>query len=253
MHRRARGFHHGLPIATCIGLALSVLAPAWAAHPVLTEDTGTQGQGRFELELGLERVREGDGHAFEFGPQLSWGATEALDLIVRPSWLDLRGAEASSRGAGDTALDLKWRFFEGDPLSFGLRAGVDLPTGSDDRGLGAGKVGYHGVLIASYDLEPLSFHANVGVIHVGNIPLQRRDLALVSVAVVWAVHEGVKLSAEGGAASHPDRQRSTWPAVARFGVIWTLDKSWDVDLGYQTRLNRAAPEAAVLAGATLRW
>jgi hypothetical protein len=226
---------------------------ARAAHPVLTEDTGTQGKGRFELELGTEWAREGDARAFEFGPQLSWGALDNLDLIVRASWLDLRGTDASSRGIGDTALDVKWRFLEEGSFSLGLRAGVDLPTGNVDRDLGTGEVGYHGVLIASYDTEPFSFHANVGAIHVGNVPLQRRDLALGSVAVVWVVQEGLKLSAEVATASNPDPERNTWPAVARFGAICTLDKYWDVDIGYQTRLNHAAPETVILAGATLRW
>lgn len=241
-----------LLLVCATGASLSP-AVADAAHPTLTEDTGTQGAGRFELELGFERVREGDAHAVEFGPQLSCGALANLDFIVRPAWLDLRGAEGSTRGIGDTALDVKWRFLEDGPFSLGLRAGIDLPTGDEDKSLGTGEVGYHGVLIVSYDMEPLSFHANVGTIHIGNIPLQRSDLAFASVAVVWAAREDLKFSAEVGAAANPDPERSTWPSVARFGVIWTLDKYWDIDLGYQARLNRAAPEAAILAGATLRW
>lgn len=241
-----------LPCACALAVSLAPLG-VHAAHPTLTEDTGTQGIGKFELELGFQRVRENDARAFEFGPQLSWGALENVDLIVRPTWLDLRGADTSSRGIGDTALDLKWRFYEGGAFSAGLRAGADLPTGNHDQSLGTGKVGYHGVLIASCDMDPLSFSANAGIIHVGNIPLQRSDLTLVSVAVIWAARAGLKVSAEVGAASNPDPEQGTWPAVARFGLIWTLDPYWDVDVGYQTRLNRAAPEAAILAGATLRW
>ncbi len=47
---------------------------ARAEHPMLTEDTGTQGQRRFELEQGLA-FTQGDpsfgGNGREFGPQLS--------------------------------------------------------------------------------------------------------------------------------------------------------------------------------------
>ena len=39
---------------------------------MLTEDTGTQGTGSFELELG-QAARDGDMRAFQFAPQLSWG------------------------------------------------------------------------------------------------------------------------------------------------------------------------------------
>lgn len=220
---------------------------------MLTEDTGTQGKGRYELELGFQQLREGDARAFEFGPQFSWGVVDVLDLIVRPVWLDLRGPDASVRGIGDTALDVKWRFVDDGPVSFGLRAGLDLPTGNEVKGLGTGEVGYHGVLIATWEMESLSFSANLGVLHVGNIPLQRRDLVLASVGAAWVAREGLQLTAEVAAASNPDPDRSTWPTVARFGIIWTLDEHWDLDVGYQTRLNRAAPDTAILAGATLRW
>jgi hypothetical protein len=232
---------------------LAAVSPSFAAHPMLTEDTGTQGKGRFELELGFERVREGDAKAFEFGPQLSWGLLDNLDLIVRPTWLDLRGSADSARGLGDTALDAKWRFIEDGPWSFGLRAGLDLPTANEGKGLGTGETGYHGVLIATWAIEALVVSANLGILHVGKVPLQRRDLALASVGVVREVREGLKLGAEVDAASNPDPNRSPWPTVARIGVIWSLNKYWDVDVGYQAPLNHAAPDAAILAGATLRW
>jgi hypothetical protein len=63
-------------------------APAvFAAHPMLTEDTGTQGTGKFELELGFAQARDGGTNALEFGPQLSYGVQDNVDLIARPTWL----------------------------------------------------------------------------------------------------------------------------------------------------------------------
>ena len=239
----------GVAVAVLVGAAL----PALAMHPMLTEDTGTQGKGRFELELGFERVREGDATSFEFGPQLSWGALDNVDLIVRPAWLDLRGNADSARDLGDTALDVKWRFLEANPWSYGLRAGLDLPTGSEDKGLGSGKTGYHGVLIATWAVDALSVSANVGVLHVGNLPLQRRNLGLATVGIVWEAREGLRLAAEVDTATNPDPGRSSWPTVTRVGIVWSLDKHWDVDVGYQAPINRPAPDAAILAGATLRW
>lgn len=81
----------------------------------------------------------------------------------------------------------------------------------------------------------------------------RRDQCLVSGSVVWAARADLKLSAEVGAASKPEPQRATWPVVARLGLIATVTPSLDVDVGYQTRLNRAAPEQMIVAGAPLRW
>ena len=30
---------------------LLIACPSWAAHPLITDDTGTQGKGKFQLEL----------------------------------------------------------------------------------------------------------------------------------------------------------------------------------------------------------
>ena len=78
---------------------------------MLTEDTGTQGTGNFELELGFAQARDGGTRALEFGPQLSYGALYNLDLIVRPTWLYVRGgaADGTTQGFGDTGFDFKWR------------------------------------------------------------------------------------------------------------------------------------------------
>jgi hypothetical protein len=244
MRRRlAAGALIGLP-----GLA----PPAEAAHPLLTEDPGTQGQGRFELELGAQRDRENGATAVELGPQLSLGVLDDVDLIVRPTWLDVRGSAADARGMGDTALDFKWRFLEEGPFAFGLRAGVDVPTGSTEKGLGTGKASPHAMLIAAWNAEPCSVYANVEYVHdplIGDRP----NLWGGSVAVLLAVADRWRFSAEAGVASNPVPSGAATLAVARFGAILSVTPWLDVDVGYQAPLNRAAPDQVVLVGATLRW
>ena len=85
--------------------SLLVLAAGWllaacaalAAHPLVTEDAGTQSAGNAELENGFSWTRDGDDRSFAFQPQLSWGLLPALDLIVAPSWLRHRTAEVVRR------------------------------------------------------------------------------------------------------------------------------------------------------------
>jgi hypothetical protein len=235
-------------------LAAALAAPAFAAHPLLTEDTGTQGAGKFELEMGFALAKDGGAKASEFGPQLSYGALDTLDLVVRPAWLDVRGTAAigTASGVGDTALDFKWRFFERDALSFGVRAGVDLPTGNDDKGLGNGKAAPHANLLATWVADPWLLAANVAWIRdplVGD----RHDLWAASAAAVWSANDAWRFSAEVGTAQNPDPARSAWLTVARFGTIATVVAGFDVDAGYQVRLTRAAPAQVFLAGATIRW
>ncbi len=230
---------------------------AFAAHPSLTEDTGTQGEGRFELELGVQQAHEGDTRSFELGPQLSYGLAANFDLILRPTWLDNRSSSADGsereRGIGDTALDFKWRFYEVDAVSLGVRAGVDLPTGSESRGLGSGTPAYRGVLIATFDAAPWSFSLNAGYVYNEPTAEQRRDTWVAAAGAVWVVREGLKLTADVGSERSADPARSTWPTVARIGVIYTVNQYWDLDVGYQSRLNDSAPRDVFLAGATVRW
>ena len=64
-------------------VALGACRFALAGHPMLTEDTGTQGTGNEGLELGFSWANDSGDRSFLFQPQLSYGATPTLDLIVR--------------------------------------------------------------------------------------------------------------------------------------------------------------------------
>ena len=231
---------------------------AQAAHPLITEDTATQGRGMFELEIGNAWTRDGSDRSFELGPQLSYGVLPHLDAILRPTWLDQRstidGGTVHARGAGDTAADLKWRFFERDKLSLAVRAGVNAPTGDADRGLGSGKPTYHGLLAASIDLAPIAVHANIGYTRNRADPMERRDLYHASAAAVWTVDASWRLLlAELATDTNVDKTQSAWPSVVRVGAIYTVKKGFDIDVGYQTRLNHAAPSQVLLVGVTARW
>jgi Putative MetA-pathway of phenol degradation len=239
-------------------LGLALPGVAHAAHPLISEDTATQGTGGFELEIGNAWTHDGSDRTYELGPQLSYGLLPNLDAILRPTWLDQRslidGETTRARGPGDTAVDLKWRFFQGAKLSFALRGGVSLPTGDADRGLGIGDPTWHGLLAATLDLSPVTVDANLGYTRNRGDPTQRRDLYHASAAAVWTVNPSWKvLVLELAADSNVDSISSEWPAVARVGVIYTVKKGLDLDIGYQARLNQVAPSAELLVGITFRW
>src|SRR6266851_5190253 len=242
------------------GLLLILALPmtVHAAHPLISEDTATQGRGNFELEIGNAWTRDGSDRSFELGPQLSYGILPQLDAILRPTWLDQRstidGEVFHARGVGDTAADLKWRFFERDKLSLAIRAGVNGPTGDADRGLGSGKPTYHGLLAASIDLAPIAVHANIGYTRNRADSVERRDLYHASAAAVWTVNTSWRLLlAELATDTNVDKTQSVWPSVVRVGAIYTVKRGFDIDVGYQTRLNHAAPSQALLVGVTVRW
>lgn len=227
--------------------------PLHAAHPLQTEDTGTQGDGNVEIENGLAWARSGPVASFVYQPQVSYGLGNAADLILQPSWRrERQEGQPTRRGAGDTNLDMKWRWPGDDPLSFGVRAGLTLPTA--DRGLGipGGKLAPHLLLIASYQEARFTAHANLGLASNRN-PGQRQVLPGVAAAGMWTASERLTLVLDGTAGPDPDPARRTWPANLLAGAIYGLRPGLDLDLGYLHSLRSASPSREWRAGLTYRF
>ena len=245
-----------LPETLVLAATLVCGGNAFAAHPILTEDPGTQGTGRFELELGQAFAR-GDplqgGKGTEFGPQLSYGVATTLDLIARTTWLTQAPADAPmASGWGDSLLDFKWRFFDTAPLALAIRAGLDIPTGNAARGLGTGGAGWHAIAIAGWQLESVNVNANLAYARVRQQGA-RGDIGAASAAIVGPNGSPWRTFIEATTVSNPDPGIAQWPAFARTGLIATVTDWLDLDMGYQARLNRAATRQVWLVGATLRW
>ncbi|MDY0747849.1 hypothetical protein SNE35_25325 [Paucibacter sp. R3-3] len=241
----------------CLLASFILAGPAHAAHPLQTEDTGTQGEGNLELENGLDRARNRDGSRdFSYQPQLSWGLTPEVDLIVQPSWLAHRDPAGgpTHRAAGDTNLDAKWRFYGSAPWSLAVRAGVTLATSGQDLGQPKGTVGAHGLLALTLDAAPLTAHFNVGAAENPNDVGQRRRIASTSVALMWQASDALILTMDGSLQSNPDPFRKAWPGLLLGGVIWTVRPGLDLDVGWQKSYGPAQPARRdLLMGLTWRF
>jgi len=230
-------------------------ASAHAAHPLLSEDPGTQGTGGVELEIGFAASdgEPGGGRASQLATQLAVGVHPAIDLFVVPRYLWVRPKdEPHRRGFGDTSLDVKWRFFEKEALQLAVRAGAELATGDATKGLGEEGTGWHAVLAMSVAVEPAQWLVNVGYTR-ARVKGERSHLPYATTAVIAPADGALRGFVEIGAQASSDPSRATWPAVARTGVMWKAASWLDLDVGAEGRLNRAAPRATLLAGATLRW
>ncbi len=227
---------------------------ACAGHPMLSEDTGTQGIGNAELELGFAWSRDRGDRYFLFQPQLSYGTSPTLDLIAQPSWLNNDDSkQGQEHGFGDTNLDMKWRFYGNAPLSFAVRAGFELPTGQYDLGLPHGEVSTHSLLVATLDTAPLTFDANIGYTFNPKSTGLRTDVYHVSAAATYAVNESAYLIVDTAADSSTDPQSARWSEVGLAGFIYTLAPGLDIDAGYRAPLNSAAIAKQWLVGITYRW
>lgn len=242
-------------------LAFLTASQAMAAHPLITDDAGTQGMGNFQLELNSEYSHEDENgateNAFELSTVLSYGIADTLDLVLGVPYQHIRlkdaGTKETESGLSDISLELKWRFYEKDGLSLGLKPGVTLPTGDDDRGLGAGKPTYSLFLIGSKEADPWQFHANLGYIRNENKSGERRNLWHASLAAMVEAAKDLLVVANIGIERNTDRNVNTHPAFALAGLIYSFSENFDVDLGVKVGLSNPETDYSLLAGLAWRF
>lgn len=225
--------------------------PLQAAHPLITEDTGTQGAGGWQIEVfGEDGKARGTGAPLERQDAvLSYGVARNADVQVGLPWI----RHAGGHGNGDVSLDLKWRFLERGPLSLGLKPAVTLPTGDEARRLGAGRAGWGSLLILSYDLGSWAFHAHAGYKRNRNSLGERESLKHLSGAVAVQAAPGVKVLVDVARTTSADPSESRAERYLVFGAIWSVGKDLDLDLGLKVGAGGAALDEALLLGLTARW
>lgn len=251
---------HRTPIAPpLLAAALWALAgPIHAAHPLISDDTATQGSGNWQLEANTDhtRTREAGIGVWEreANLQLTHGVAEALDVMVNLPWLyHSESDQAVQRGIGDLTLLAKWRFHDnGRGWTLGLRPELTLPSGSESRGLGNGRATASLTLLSQLESGAWTWLANAGYTYNDNRAGDRKHLWAASTALLYAVGEQWTLAADIGTARAADVSVDT-ERYGLLGVICHLGRDIDLDVGWRRSLG-AGPIARTLgAGLTLRW
>jgi hypothetical protein len=251
----------------------------WAGHPFITDDAGTQGAGNWQLELmgqynRHEVIADPSGgpvqqrsRATLLNPVLTYGLRDTVDVALGLNYLRTRVSENGlavdeASGMSDTSLELKWRFYDADNLSFAVKPGVTLPTGNESRGLGLGRTSWGINFIADYDVKPWAWFANLAYFHPRFASSQdaarlHDDLWRVSAGTTYEVRDKVWLVGELGLRTNEARNDPFFPGkhaqYAMLGLIHSPTARIDLDIGLRKGLNRAEADTVVLLGATLRW
>jgi hypothetical protein len=247
-----------------IGIIVLILigsTPALAAHPLITDDTGTQGTGNVQLELNSE-FGHSDGNGLKeatisLTTVLSYGIVDQLDVVLGVPFLQLRtedsGTTTTERGISDTSIEIKWRFYEKDGFSLALKPGIILPTGNESKGLGNGKVNYSFFFIGTKELEPWTFHLNLGYIRHENNREEKKDIWHASLASEFNLTKKLKAVANIGTERNPDPSSDMHPAFLLGGLVYSLTEKINLDLGANLGLNRADNYYSLLAGICFKF
>lgn len=236
-------------------------APVFAAHPLITEDTGTQGQGRFQLELtaefGADTERGVETRSAEYAAVLTYGLLDNLDVLVSVPYVRLRtetdGSATSVAGMGDVGLDAKWRFFERADLSVALKAGLSYPSGDENEGLGAGYWNYSVNLVTSYANGPWGYHLHLGYWRNRNALGEIPQIHHASVALTYQASDAWRLVADIGNDTSPDRSYEEDRVFLTLGAIFSLRENLDLDLGLRRALSDPEIDTTLLLGMAWRF
>lgn len=253
-------------VFSLVAIYYSLSTVSFAAHPLITDDTGTQGKGKFQIEINSEFFRDketADGVSFkeiggEISTVLSYGLADNVDIVlgVPYQWFKLKEEGVTvekESGISDIALEVKWRFYEQEGFSLALKPGITFPTGDDKKGLGSGKATYSLFFIATKEIEPFAFHLNVGYVRNENKLNERKDLWHASLASEVDVVKDLKAVANIGIERNSDKASNTHPAFILGGLIYSISENIDIDVGIKGGLNKPETDLTFLAGIALRF
>jgi hypothetical protein len=250
----------------CISFSLMSPCALWAAHPLITDDAGTQGQGKFQLEINgqYDADRETEARVSvksiggKLGITLSYGALDRVDLVVGLPYQWSKAKENGTtvyneNGIGDVSFEFKWRFFEKDGLSLAIKPVFNFATGDEDKGLGTGKTGYQIFFIGSKEVGPWSFHLNVGYIANENKMDEEKHLWHASAAATYDIAKNLKLVGNAGIETNPVKGADKDPAFVLCGIIYSLSENLDIDCGVKYGLTKPETNWSFLAGLAFRF
>lgn len=238
------------------GLLLS--SGAFAAHPLLTDDTGVQGQGKWQFETSVDRDTERDTELVSLGvaAKLTYGLTETIDISIEQPWARVeisKTPKSHVSGVNDTELALKWRAVDAGKFSASVNPYLTLPVGDGDKGMGNEKATYGLNLAAAWSEEWADCLFNVGYTRNDNDAGDRKNIWNSSFAVVGNVAEAYKLVAEVGTYSNGSASDSQRPVYSTLGVIYSPKETLDLDVGFRKGLNKAEVKHSIGMGVAVRW
>lgn len=248
-----------MPYSRLSGLALlALLAPsAYAYHPFVTDDTGTQGSDGNQLEFVYDFAKSRlDGvTTLSRSASITYtrGVSETLDLYVATAH-----QSQPSSGLQNTALGAKWRFWEDEASgqSLGIKPEIRLPVSRSDeaKGLGTARTSWGVIGIYSKTTGFGEVHLNVAVDRNNSAQpsTDRQTIYRFSVAPVWNVAEGWKAGFDSGLETNPDRTQKRHLAYGQAALVYSPDKNLDLSLGIRQNF-RDGPVNSTSATLGVTW
>jgi hypothetical protein len=240
---------------------LFITSDVFAAIPLITDDAGTMGKGKSQIELSGAYSDDREDGVTSKGTAISttftYGIANEVDIYLTVPYQFLRAEDDESPqkndGFSDIAIEAKWRFFEKNGFSMALKPGITLPTGNEEKGLGKGRAAYYLYFITSKEVAPWAFHFNLAYFRNENRNDERHDIWHASLASTLEVMKNLKLVGDIGVESNPEKSSAALPAYILGGFVYSVRENFDIGLGVKGALTVAETDISLRGGITWRF
>jgi hypothetical protein len=265
--RECFGREYGLQLHVLLvtAMILTVIAsPAQAMHPLLSDDTGTQGPAGVLVESSINYLKDNEFKSIVVPVAVTVGLGETMDAAVEMPYLSLHPSPATGNnesGLSDVIFRFKHRFYEQEKKiggreqfeqSLAYQVAFSQPTGKDEKGLGAGTARWGARLISTTEWESVEFNANLGyessgkALRRGNVSFD--DAVSLSIAAKYERPKPWEPVVELAVTRVKRPDAVTHIATILVGLIYEPSEKFYLDGGVRAGLNERSEDYALLAG-----
>jgi hypothetical protein len=205
-------------------LLLCGVGTAFATQPLTTDSATTQGLKNAQVEVGFSYGEKDDLNVTEIPLTFTYGIANTIDLEASIPYARWEVNDFDEAGFSDLKIALKYNFYSGW-AKLAIKPEVSIPTGDEDKGLGAGEFNYGTTFIATKQINDFTLHANVSYKKVDNdINVDTNDIWTGLIAAEYAIDEKLTAVAEVGLADYQDN------LILTGGLVYNLAKGLYVDV-----------------------
>ncbi|MCL2872094.1 MAG: transporter [Betaproteobacteria bacterium] len=237
-------------------LSLGSLAfGANALQPLISDDTGTQGAGGYQIEFAVSQSQErfdGETTRLLSAPLVfTRGMTDTLDVYVGAAYARIHpNKDGNNSGISNPLVGAKWRFYENveSKTSLALKPEIIFPmsAGREEAGLGVGKTSGSVMMLLT---QEFGFGAVLVNAAVGRDRFRHADdetYGRFSVAPIWNLTEKWQLALDMGVESRRSDGVTTYLRYAELALLYSLNKDIDLALGFLVSADNQNPRATTM-------
>ena len=238
--------------------------PAHAGHPLLTDDAETQGPWNILVESSINYLKDNEFKSTVVPVAVTVGIGETMDVAVEMPYLSLHPSQATGNnesGLSDVFFRFKHRFYEHEKKgggrdqfeqSLAYQVAFSQPTGSEEKGLGAGKARWGARLISTTEWESVEISANLGYESSGKA-LRRGNFSFdhavaMSIAAKYERSKPWEPVVELSVVRVKETDVFSRMANVLVGLIYEPSEKFYLDGGVRAGLNERSQDYALLAG-----